>query len=511
MLDLYRRIGMAPDIRLGGLRPTLAFLGAAGAFAGVNGLSGPTGLVSAGLVGCLAAYAFRAGQDLAEAGRDALTGLPGRKGAVAAIDRALAVCARRALSTGAIVIEVDGFKELEERHDRAALDRVLMTTAGRLTAELRDTDLAFHLEGPAFAVILTPVRRLSLETVIQLSARLQQSLAEPVAVGPNNIYVTVSAGFCLASRLDDPDGQKVLRAAVSAQIEAARSGPGAIRCYSEAMRSRVVTRNQLADEVTGALGRGEICAFFQPQVTTGSGRITGFEALTRWRHPSRGLIPPAEFLPVLEQAGQMERLGEVMVLQALTALRHWDEQGLDVPKVAVNFATAELRNPQLVERISWELDRSGLAPNRLTIEVLETVVASRTEDMVIHNLAALAELGCNIDLDDFGTGHASITNIRKFSIERIKIDRSFVTRIDEDTDQQKMVSAILTMAERLGLDTLAEGVETVAERQMLAELGCGHVQGFGIARPMPLADTDDWIRRQIDRRKPEPPVRLRSA
>jgi EAL domain-containing protein (putative c-di-GMP-specific phosphodiesterase class I) len=147
-----------------------------------------------------------------------------------------------------------------------------------------------------------------------------------------------------------------------------------------------------------------------------------------------------------------------------------------------------------VDRIGWELDRFELTPDRLVVEVLETVVATKAEDVVIRNLAGLARLGCCLDLDDFGTGHASITNIRRFSIERIKIDRSFVTRIDEDLEQQKMVGAILTMADRLGLDTLAEGVETAAEQAMLARLGCGHVQGFGIARPMPMRETVAWIR-----------------
>jgi EAL domain-containing protein (putative c-di-GMP-specific phosphodiesterase class I) len=155
-----------------------------------------------------------------------------------------------------------------------------------------------------------------------------------------------------------------------------------------------------------------------------------------------------------------------------------------------------------VDRIGWELDRHDLTPDRLVIEVLESVVANRAEDVVMRNLAGLARLGCCLDLDDFGTGHASITSIRRFSIERIKIDRSFVTRIDDDPEQQKMVGAILTMAERLGLDTLAEGVETEGERAMLARLGCGHIQGFGIARPMPLSETADWIRAQ-SRARPE--------
>ena len=158
---------------------------------------------------------------------------------------------------------------------------------------------------------------------------------------------------------------------------------------------------------------------------------------------------------------------------------------MQVPTVSVNFSAAELRNPKLAEKLKWELDRFGLAPDRLTVEILETVVAETDNDVIVRNVAALAALGCGIDLDDFGTGHASITNIRRFALRRLKIDRSFVTRVDEDREQQKLVSAILSMAERLGLDTLAEGVETPGEHAMLSQLGCGHVQGFGIGRPMP--------------------------
>jgi EAL domain-containing protein (putative c-di-GMP-specific phosphodiesterase class I) len=275
------------------------------------------------------------------------------------------------------------------------------------------------------------------------------------------------------------------------------------------MRARVANRSILAAEVAAAFERGEITAYFQPQVSTRSGEVTGFEALARWHHPVRGMIPPVEFLPALAQAGRMDRLGEAMVREALAALRHWDGLGLRIPRVGVNFSNAELADPSLVERIGWELDRNDLTPDRLVIEVLENVVANRAEDVVMRNLAGLARLGCCLDLDDFGTGHASITSIRRFSIERIKIDRSFVTRIDDDPEQQKMVSAILTMAERLGLDTLAEGVETAAERAMLAKLGCGHVQGFAIARPMPLSETADWLRAQARARHDGTPVQLR--
>jgi EAL domain-containing protein (putative c-di-GMP-specific phosphodiesterase class I) len=167
--------------------------------------------------------------------------------------------------------------------------------------------------------------------------------------------------------------------------------------------------------------------------------------------------------------------------------------------VSINLSAEELRNPRLADKIKWELDRFDLNPNRLCIEVLETVVSATDNDVVVANIAALSRLGCGIDLDDFGTGHASITSIRRFAVRRLKIDRSFITRLDEDRSQQRMVAAILSMAERLELATIAEGVETAAEHAMLAQLGCNDVQGFGIARPMPIEDTQVWI--QTHRRK----------
>ncbi|WP_349237603.1 EAL domain-containing protein [Sulfitobacter sp. 15WGC] len=191
----------------------------------------------------------------------------------------------------------------------------------------------------------------------------------------------------------------------------------------------------------------------------------------------------------------MERLAEVMMYHAFAALKAWDGSGTVVPQIGVNFAGGELANPRLIDKITWELDRFDLSPDRLAIEVLETVVASTADDVITRNINALRKLGCRIDLDDFGTGHASIASIRRFSVSRIKIDRSFVMKADRDPDQQRMISAILTMAERLGIETLAEGVETVGEHVLLAQLGCDHVQGFGIARPMPFEQTLDWIAR----------------
>jgi EAL domain-containing protein (putative c-di-GMP-specific phosphodiesterase class I) len=302
----------------------------------------------------------------------------------------------------------------------------------------------------------------------------------------------------------------LLDAAQVAADEAARHGPGAIRAYAPDMARHRADRDALREELELALDEGQIRAHFQPQISTDTGAITGFEALARWYHPERGLIPPADFLPMIEDAGLSARLGEVMLFNALTALARWDRAGLDVPTVAVNFSAAELRNPKLAEKLKWELDRFGLEPKRLCVEVLEHVVAETDNDVIVSNISALARMGCGIDLDDFGTGHASITSIRRFAVRRIKIDRSFVTKVDEDRDQQKMVSAILSMAERLGLHTLAEGVETPGEHTMLAQLGCGDVQGFGITRPMPVDETMDWIERHRARSSAAPRISHRA-
>ena len=441
---------------------------------------------------------------------DETVGLGRRDDAVGALDMALAMSRRMDWSTGAVAIEIDGFKQVEERHHHAALNRILRVTADRICDSLRDADVAVRLDGPAFAVALSPVRRLDLESAIQLASRIQRNVAAPISIDGANVYVTVSIGFCLAGRLAAPDGEALLQAANVALIEAQRNGPGAVRSFSEAMKSRISSRNTLSHQVHQALENGEIRAFFQPQVSTGTGSISGFEALARWHHPERGLIPPAEFLPALAQAGLMDRLGHLMLTEALGALVHWDSTAHRIPQVSVNFSTDELSDPGLLDRVTSALAQHGVGPERLVIEVLETVVASRADDIVIRNLAALADMGCGLDLDDFGTGHASITSIRRFSIARIKIDRSFVTRIDEDPEQQKMVSAILTMAERLGLDTLAEGVETVEEQEMLLKLGCGHVQGFALARPMPLAETGAWIDAYLRTTAPVTVQRLRA-
>lgn len=426
---------------------------------------------------------------------DGLGGLGFRGQIIGALDRILGDSPVTGRTTACLVVQFDDIDDILQRHGRAAQTEVLARSAERLCSALRSGDLVARLEGGGLAIALAPVRRLDLETVVQLAARLQAAISVPISLNATRLYVSASLGFCLADRAPEASGKALLDAAQIAADEARRHGPGAIRAYAPDMARHRADRDALRQSLELALDEGQIRAHFQPQISTDTLAISGFEALARWHHPERGIIPPAEFLPMIEDAGLSERLGEVMLFNALTALTRWDKAGLAVPTVAVNFSAAELRNPKLVEKLKWELDRFGLEPCRLTVEVLEHVVAETDNDVIVANIAALSRMGCRVDLDDFGTGHASITSIRRFAVRRLKIDRSFVTRVDEDRGQQQMVAAILSMAEQLGLETLAEGVETPGEHAMLAQLGCGDVQGFGIARPMPMDETPGWIER----------------
>lgn len=413
---------------------------------------------------------------------------------ITALDGSLGDAPRSGRATGCIVILLDDFDQLGDRHGRGALARIMRATADRLRAVLRDADLLARIDG-GFAIAIGPTRRMDLAVVIQLAARLQSALGMAISLDGTRVYVSASLGFCLDARSPEPTGAALYAAALVAAQEAATVGPGAIRAFTPGMEIRAADRSGLRATLIAALEGGQIRPHFQPQIAADTRRITGFEALARWHHPDRGVLMPADFLPLIEEAGLSERLSDVILTHALSALVAWQQAGIRVPSVGVNFSAADLRDPRFVDKLRWELDRYDLSPERLSVEVLETVVAETDDDIVVHNLVALSHLGCGIDLDDFGTGYAAIGNIRRFAVRRIKIDRSFVTRLDADDEQQKMVAAILSMARQLGLATLAEGVETEGELRVLDRLGCDDVQGYAVAQPMPFEETFDWMAR----------------
>jgi len=427
--------------------------------------------------------------------RDAVTGLLLRDGFEAAAEQVFGACHDGALRSACFVLELDDYRDHVARHGQEAGDTLAQRSGERILSALRDGDKLARLGDSRFAVCLAPVRQMDLELAIRLAGRIQGVVEEPVQVDGVMLYLSCSIGFCLRSRAPGRTGQDWIAAASTALADAQQNGASSIRAYSADIQRRTKTRLDLREDASTALESGQIHAWFQPQISTDTGKVTGFEALARWNHPDHGVIAAADFLPVMEEAGLMDRLGQLILYHALTALKAWDNAGMEVPRIAVNFALGELRNTGLVDKIRWELDRFDLTPDRLCVEIMESVVADFPDETVTRNIRGLDALGCSIDLDDFGTGHASLPSIRRFNIARLKIGRAFITKADQDTEQQRMVAAILTMAERLEVETIAEGVETVGEHALLAQLGCGHVQGFGIGRPMPFDQTLDWIAR----------------
>lgn len=250
--------------------------------------------------------------------------------------------------------------------------------------------------------------------------------------------------------------------------------------------------------VADAVKVGQIIAYFQPKVCCNSGRVTGFEALARWRHPTQGILSPASFMPGMT-ATDHRALTATMLQHVLDALVFWDESGLHVETVSLNISNVELGDPRFSQTILQELKKRKIAPHRLVLELLESMWPFNSDPIPHKNLKHLLKAGCRLDLDDFGTGYASLDAIRTFGVHRIKIDRTYVTGCDVDANQQRMVSAILAMAERLGVGTVAEGVETRQEHAYLAQLGCDEVQGYAIARPMPLEQTPEFLTRHNDR------------
>lgn len=322
---------------------------------------------------------------------------------------------------------------------------------------------------------------------------MQAIFDDPISEGPTRTYSTISLGLAADSHVKNLTAGNMVAAAQRASELAALSGSGSIRVYSEGLASAKAHNRDSARDLTNALETGEIYAWFQPQVTTDGRTITGFEALARWENCERGLVSPASFLPDIEKAGLSQRLAEVMLKQALLALNAWDAAGFDVPTVSVNFSNDDLRNPRLPDYVRWELDRHNLAPERLVVEVLESVVAESSEDVISRTLTSLSQIGCRIDLDDFGTGFTCLMNIHRFNVNRIKLDRCLVRHVDKEEQPLKMVSALLAFAENLDIEVLAEGVETEQEVETLANLGCKVIQGYVAARPMPLGDTLNWL------------------
>ncbi len=408
------------------------------------------------------------------------------------VDDILEDCARRDRTTAVLYAQVDGLHIADGEWGAEVGEKVMDRVVQRVAVAMRGQDAVMRAGDDGIVIVLAPTRRADLDVVMGIVDRVQAAVAEPVSLDGRSIRVHACIGICTQARAPARTGGAMLAAADCALRVARRQGDDAVRAFTADMQARVETDHRLSMQVEAALEAGDIRAWFQPQIDARTGRIVGFEALARWHHAELGVLLPAQFLPTITSAGRSGDLGEQILKDSLNALLRWDRAGLNVPCVGVNVSLEQLTDPRLAERIIWQLDRHDISPSRVAIEILETVTLRDGDETIMRNLKALRAAGFRLDLDDFGTGAASISHIARFGVHRIKIDRSFVHGLHTDQTQRDIIAAILGLAERLGIETLAEGVETLEEQEALAALGCPHLQGYGIARPMPLEDTIPW-------------------
>ncbi|MDO5613615.1 MAG: EAL domain-containing protein [Paracoccus sp. (in: a-proteobacteria)] len=386
----------------------------------------------------------------------------------------------------ALVLRLENVELLTEYLGHAGFAHLLVQLSMRMTRAVRPND-PVQIAAPGIFTVLLHTR--SEVEAMRIAQRLQAGCQQPVQANGRVVTPVLTGVLIENTGAGHVASHDMIGFARDRLSETTPEELGRIVLIPHDYHWR---RPSQPSTIAEAVAEGQIEAYFQPQVCCNSGRITGFEALARWNHPSRGLLGPAAFMAGMNDLDHAALTHQIL-RQALTALRRWDAEGLDVPSVALNVSSSALSDTGFADMVFWELDRQEIAPSRLVLELLESIGPINSCERTRENLARLAEAGCCIDMDDFGTGYASLGSIRHFGVHRIKIDRSFVAECHADPAQQRMILAILALAERLGIATLAEGVETPEEHSFLAQIGVDQVQGYVIGRPMSVDRCSEFI------------------
>lgn len=419
---------------------------------------------------------------------DPLTGLPNRSLLLDRLDLALARSARTGDNVTVMLIDLDGFKDVNDTLGHGAGDELLRTVARRLQQTLRDADSVGRLGGDEFVVVAeTSVDALHAATV---ASRILEALREPLRVGGQQVTVSGSIGVICSNAQDDHtiDSATLLRKADIAMYRAKTGGRNRFEMFSDEMEDRILRRFALLEDLQRALKADEVVAWFQPIINVASGRLVSFEALARWIHPERGIIPPIDFIELAEGSGVVHELGRRILEQAVSQLGAWHREGLVDPSVtmSVNVSVRQLLAHDFVDLVADTLKANGVKPANLHLELTETILADR--QLATGPLLRLRDLGVRVSIDDFGTGYSSLSYLRDLPIDCLKIDRSFVQGLGADRRDSALVGAVVTMALELGLDVVAEGVETLEQFAQLERLGCQQAQGFLFGRPCPAND-----------------------
>lgn len=428
----------------------------------------------------------RAEQELIRlAHTDALTELPNRTLFNDRLNMEIRRARRRGNACGLMILDLDRFKNINDTLGHHAGDIVLRTVSERLLECVRDEDTVARLAGDEFTVILGGLAKP--ENAVEVAQRIVRALSRPIACDGRDMTVTASVGIALYPQ-DSDDIDTLLSHAGKAMLAVKHSGRAGYRFYAaddgdsdEADVLRIET------ELRQALARDELELFFQPRFDLAKRRVHGAEALVRWRHPERGLVPPDAFIPIAEQTGLIVPLGRWVLRQACRQAVEWLAQGVIDGVISVNLSPRQLSDPALLDDIRTILDETGMAPQHLELELTESLVMDDAEASIAL-LDGLRAMGLSIAIDDFGTGHSSLAYLKRLPLHAVKIDRAFVRDIGCSSDDTTIIAAIIGLARGLNLTVVAEGIETLEQARLLLSQGCHELQGFFLAPPVPAAD-----------------------
>lgn len=431
---------------------------------------------------------------------DPLTQLPNRLSFEAQLEQTLRICDREGRQLALMLIDLDNFKNINDTLGHHVGDDLLRMVAERLRECVRSSDLVARLGGDEFVVVLPEIE--GPLAAARVAAKIQQEMADSYSVAEHILYATPSIGISLYPT-DGIEGGTLLRNADSAMYHAKSAGRNNHQFYAARMNESAGERLKMENELRKAIttmapGSNQFELHFQPQVCGRSGRVTGLEALLRWHNPTFGTVPPLRFIGIAEETGMIQPLGDWVIWETCRLVSEMRQLGFGDISVAINISAQQLRHENLLLMVRGALSCYDLPPSAIELEITESTAMQNPESTVAI-LDQIAAMGVKLAIDDFGTGYSSLAYLKHLPIKRLKLDRSFVTDIETDANDAAICAATIALGHSLGLEIVAEGVETETQREFLSQLGCDLLQGYLYSRPMPFSDAIAWLRKHIAR------------
>jgi diguanylate cyclase (GGDEF)-like protein len=421
---------------------------------------------------------------------DDLTSLPNRLMLNQRLDRALSRNRRTGSKLAILFMDLDRFKVINDSLGHEVGDVLLRQVADRLRSQSREGDTVARMGGDEFVVLIE--NRKNLNDISACARRLVEELSAPYLLGTKDCHVTLSIGISIFPS-DGSDSQALLKAADVAMYRAKEMGRNNFQYYLPSMNVHTLDRLELESDLSRALERGEFLLHYQPKVEIATGLVTGTEALLRWKHPVRGLVPPLDFISLAEETGLIVPIGEWVLATACAQNKLWQDMGLTELGISVNLSARQFSDSMLLAKLTRIIHASGLDPSSLELEITESVVMSDGE-CAVGVLEQLKSIGVRIAIDDFGTGYSSLGYLKRFPIDTLKVDRSFIRDIPADSGDKKIARAIIAMAHALRLEVVAEGVENAEQLKFLRAQHCDAVQGYFLFRPLPVDEATDALK-----------------